>query len=437
MLIGLLSVFLLMLSACGTKTYKVTIDSMNGSEAIVLKLEENKRVNVPVNPEKEGYQFEGWFEGESFFDFNNKVVEDILIYAKWAQFTYTVTFVSNGGTEVAPAIVAHGALLTAPTVPTRENFTFTGWTIADGAFDFSTAITSNLYLYASYEAINYNVMFDTLGGSSVETQSVMAGTVANMPKTPTKDGNRFLGWYMGETEFNFATPITTHTILSAKWMETMYTGYYEGLDGLTGPNLIIFLNNLLKVMTGKDYGFARTALQVTDRDPNNSSKLIEFYTGDSYVAKWDLGVTWNREHVWPQSLLNVAAENTLINRASDLHNLTPANPDINTSRSNKWYGPAITATSYLPERAEVRGDIARILFYMDVRYDELKLVFLTGTQKPAKQEMGDLATLLQWHIDDPVDDFERNRNNVIFGYQNNRNPFIDHPELVSYVYNAN
>ena len=74
---------------------------------------------------------------------------------------------------------------------------------------------------------------------------------------------------------------------------------------------------------------------------------------------------------------------------------------------------------------------------MDVRYDELKLVFLTGTQKPAKQEMGDLATLLQWHIDDPVDDFERNRNNVIFGYQNNRNPFIDHPELVSYVYNAN
>ena len=51
---------------------------------------------MPANPEKEGYQFEGWFEGESFFDFNKKVVEEnILIYAKWAQFTYTVTFVSQ------------------------------------------------------------------------------------------------------------------------------------------------------------------------------------------------------------------------------------------------------------------------------------------------------------------------------------------------------
>ncbi|PKK86896.1 MAG: hypothetical protein CVV63_03100, partial [Tenericutes bacterium HGW-Tenericutes-8] len=90
---------------------------------------------------------------------------------------------------------------------------------------------------------------------------------------------------------------------------------------------------------------------------------------------------------------------------------------------------------YLPDRTEIRGDIARILFYMDIRYDNLKLVYLSGSQTPAKYQMGDLATLLAWHVMDPVDDFEMNRNNVIYGYQNNRNPFIDHPELVSYIYN--
>jgi endonuclease I len=60
---------------------------------------------------------------------------------------------------------------------------------------------------------------------------------------------------------------------------------------------------------------------------------------------------------------------------------------------------------------------------------------LTGLQKPSIYQMGDLQTLLLWHIQDPVDDFERNRNEVIFGYQGNRNPFIDHPELVSKIYN--
>ena len=124
----------------------------------------------------------------------------------------------------------------------------------------------------------------------------------------------------------------------------------------------------------------------------------------------------------------------MVNVASDLHNLKPANPAINTSRSNKWYGPVNSTESYYPSRTAIHGDIARILFYMDIRYDGLSLVNLTGNQKPNTYQMGDLATLLLWHIQDPVDDFERNRNEVLFGYQGNRNPFIDYPELVSIIY---
>ena len=71
-----------------------------------------------------------------------------------------------------------------------------------------------------------------------------------------------------------------------------------------------------------------------------------------------------------------------------------------------------------------------MLFYMDVRYDGLTLV--DGV--PATHEMGDLETLLQWHLADPVDDFEYNRNDVIEDYQDNRNPFIDYPHLAYLVY---
>lgn len=434
-LVSVLTLFLLILSACGPKTYKVTFDAMNGTTPVVVSVEESKRVGVPTNPDKTGFIFEGWYLGDQRFDFNNKITSDKYIYAKWTERMYTVTFVLNNGLETAPVQVAHGALVAEPTEPVKTNYDFKHWALDDNDFDFSTPITSSITLYAIYDAIMYQVFFDTLGGSEVSTQTIMSGSLATTPAEPTKDGFRFLGWYIGDTAFNFATPITSTTIISAKWAESVYSGYYEGMDGLTGTNLIIFLNALLEEMNGKDYGFARTALQVTDRDPANSTNLIEFYTGESYTAAWDGGATWNREHVWPQSLLGESAENSTVNSASDLQNLTPANPSINSSRSNKWYGPVTATESYLPDRAEIRGDIARILFYMDIRYDNLKLVNLTGNQSPSVYQMGDLATLLQWHVMDPVDDFERNRNEVIFGYQQNRNPFIDHPELVSYIYN--
>ena len=72
-----------------------------------------------------------------------------------------------------------------------------------------------------------------------------------------------------------------------------------------------------------------------------------------------------------------------------------------------------------------RGDVARILFYMDIRWGDATVL----------SDMGTLSTLLAWHELDPVDDFERNRNEVIYKYQKNRNPFIDHPELASTIYN--
>jgi endonuclease I len=154
----------------------------------------------------------------------------------------------------------------------------------------------------------------------------------------------------------------------------------------------------------------------------------------SVKALWDGGTTWNREHVWPQSLLGVDTSNTSRHKGADLHNLKPANPSENSSRSNKYFAETTTSKSYAPP-AVVLGDIARIMFYMVTMYPELSLIDLTPSSstpepEPATFQMAQFSLFVKWHLEDPVDTFESNRNQVLYQYQGNRNPFIDREELV-------
>jgi endonuclease I len=213
--------------------------------------------------------------------------------------------------------------------------------------------------------------------------------------------------------------------------------YYLSIAGLSGTPLITQLRLVIQTgMVKVSYGDARYILDETDKDPNNSSNVILIYSGVSAPGEWYCPATndcnWNREHVWPQSLLgNFASSlsNTTKDIRSDLHNLKPESAGVNTSRGNKYFDIQTTTVSYNP-RNEVRGDIARILYYMVIMYPELSLV----NQEPVNFQMALLNRMLEWHIADPVDTFEQNRNNVIFTYQYNRNPFIDYPHLVDMIW---
>jgi len=207
--------------------------------------------------------------------------------------------------------------------------------------------------------------------------------------------------------------------------------YYMSAQGLTGNALLLELRTILNdTSVLLSYGEARYILDETDADPAVPGNVILVYSAYSVSGAWDNGITWNREHVWPQSLLGISnIQNSTVGVGSDLHNLKPANPSFNSSRGNKYFDNVTTSSSYEP-RDEVKGDIARILFYMVVMYDYLSLV----DQNPSTYQMALLSVLLQWHILDPVDDFERNRNNVIYSYQGNRNPFIDYPEFAKLIW---
>ena len=206
--------------------------------------------------------------------------------------------------------------------------------------------------------------------------------------------------------------------------------YYKSAEGLTGNALFLELRDIINTgFVGVSYGDARYILDESDQDPNNPNNVILVYLGTSVSGAWDNGITWNREHVWPQSLLGVSVDNGDINVGSDLQNLKPANPSENSSRSNKYFDNVTTSSSYEP-RDEVKGDVARILLYMWTKWDFLSLV----DSYPSTYQMAMLTVLLQWHEIDPVDDFERNRNEVIYSYQKNRNPYIDYPEFVELIW---
>ena len=224
--------------------------------------------------------------------------------------------------------------------------------------------------------------------------------------------------------------------------------YYAGVTA-TGPSVKSQLTSAMSAgHIQRAYGDFRSSARYHDADPNNSGNILLVYNGASVSATWDSGSTWNREHVWPQSLQSGSASNSTRGNLGDPHALRPCNPSINSSRSNKPFGLASTTggfrslgTYYFPGDTD-KGDIARSIFYSATRYASQGLTLTNG---PASfNNMGDLDSFMTWHYLDTPDEFERRRNHVIYSsaenpiyYTNNRNAFVDLPGAAWAVYRDN
>jgi len=224
--------------------------------------------------------------------------------------------------------------------------------------------------------------------------------------------------------------------------------YYENALGKSGSSLKTALHNIIDDHTEISYSNVWEALRNTDEDPANQNNVILLYTGrsQSKTSNGSSVDSWNREHVWAKSHGDFG---TSMGEGTDLHHLRPTDVSVNSSRGNKDFDNGGTAQKEAPDtyadsdswepRDEVKGDVARMIFYMAVRYEgdngELDLEVTEKVNNGSAPLHGKLSTLLQWHQQDPVDDFERNRNDVIYqDYQHNRNPFIDHPEWVEAIW---
>ena len=226
--------------------------------------------------------------------------------------------------------------------------------------------------------------------------------------------------------------------------------YYEEANGKSSEELKEALYQIISNHVVFPYTSSSTdtwdILQVSDQDPQNHDNMILVYTGRSQDKGYRDGTgnysqyengngthnnSWNREHVWPKSHGFPDEDD---NAYTDVHNLKPSDRSVNSSRGTKDYDfggsqhseatECLTDSDSWEPSDSVKGDIARILFYMVVRYApgydhnnnsfDLELVDYT-TPNNNDPILGKLSSLIQWHYDDPVDDFEINRNEIIYG----------------------
>jgi len=226
-------------------------------------------------------------------------------------------------------------------------------------------------------------------------------------------------------------------------------GYYDAAEGLSGNELKSALHNIIDNHDEYSYNDLRDfILKNTDEDPDNSSNVILIYSGISR-SKNDFGGSlgdWNREHVWAKSHGDFGNSPPA---GTDAHHIRPSDVQINSLRGNLDFdlgGDAVPncpgckrdGDSFEPPN-RVKGDVARMIFYMATRYEggsgepDLEVVDKVNTYP--NPEHGKLSELLDWNMQDPPDDFEKNRNDVIYyQYQENRNPFIDHPDYVNAIW---
>ena len=207
-----------------------------------------------------------------------------------------------------------------------------------------------------------------------------------------------------------------------------------------------------KVLT---YSEVWTALTHTDEDPANTNNVLLWYSGRSIAkSKNGSGVqssdpdNWNREHSWPQSHGFKDVEGA--EAFTDLHHLRATDISVNQARGNLDFDNSDAPLTEAPQnridsdsfepRDVIKGDVARMMFYMDTRYQGVgsdvttDLVLVDRLTQINTPELGRLCRLMEWHLADPVDQAESLRNDTIYAFQGNRNPFIDHPEWASLLY---
>ena len=242
--------------------------------------------------------------------------------------------------------------------------------------------------------------------------------------------------------------------------------YYASAVGLSGTALANELHDIIDGNTSLPYTASTTdvwdALSVLDADPNDGTKLIDFYSGEPLLKTNtcnpcgpDENLYWNREHTWPQS--HGVDLDAGVPAGTDLFHLRPSRPNSNSSRGDLDFDESVNPPGYtvpgcttacardndsFEPREAIKGDLARGLFYLVVRYNgggdgaEGDLV-MVETIPSSGFTLGKLSTLVGWSLADPPDNAERTRNDLIDSdYQHNRNPFIDHPEWVCSIWGS-
>ena len=202
-----------------TNKYTITFDTNGGSEIAPITQDYGTEITAPDNPTRKGYTFKGWDKEIP----KTMPAENITVKAQWEINQYTITFDTNGGSEIAPITQDYGTEITAPDNPTRKGYTFKGW---DKEIP-KTMPAENITLKAQWEINQYTITFDTNGGSEIAPITQDYGTEITAPANPTRKGYTFKGW---DKEIPKTMPAENIT-LKAQWEINQYTITFDTNGG--------------------------------------------------------------------------------------------------------------------------------------------------------------------------------------------------------------
>ena len=188
--------------------YTITFDTNGGSEIVPITQDYGTEITAPDNPTRKGYTFKGWDKEIP----ETMPAENITVKAQWKINQYTIAFDTNGGSEVAPITQDYGTEITAPDNPTRKGYTFKGW---DKEIP-ETMPAENITVKAQWKINPYTITFDTNGGSEIAPITQDYGTEITAPDNPTRKGYTFKGW---DKEIPETMPAENITI-TARWKDT-------------------------------------------------------------------------------------------------------------------------------------------------------------------------------------------------------------------------
>lgn len=207
-----------------TNTYTVTFNTNGGSIIENQIIKSGEKAVKPIDPEKENYEFDGWYLDNVKYYFNEKVTKNIELQARWIAKTnietVTVTFYNDEGSKISEQMVEVGKTVTKPNDPTKEGYIFVEWLLDNNSFNFDTKVVSDIKLIASFkkdEPNTFTVTFNSNGGSSVATKIVKKDETVSKPTNPTRSGYTFNGWYLNNKKYDFNTKITDNITLIAQW----------------------------------------------------------------------------------------------------------------------------------------------------------------------------------------------------------------------------
>ena len=287
-----------------------------------------------------GYTFGGWnkADGTAWDYASDKVTDNITLYAKWAANTYTITFDTAGGSEIAPITQDYGTVIAAPEAPTREGYTFIGW---DKEIP-TTMPAENMSVTAQWEINQYTITFDTNGGSGIAPITQDYGTAITAPDDPTREGYTFIGW---DTEIPTTMPAENIT-LKARWKDT---------EKPTGE-IVIGTNKWREFLNKLTFGlfFKDTQTVTINAADNSGTVFVSYLVTDRDLSEAELGslvyraydepflIEPNGEYIVYVMLVDASLNITYLR--SDRITLDNVQPVIGGIENGKTYCKAQTVT---------------------------------------------------------------------------------------------